>query len=100
MPPSVVDEISPLLHTPCGPLRLLGHYACSLMMLSYDHPGHPSFFDYGCGVIAHPWVPDCVRDDVDLQAEFPAKELPGLSARLIWSGEKLPAPLLVEFLDR
>ena len=60
------------------------------MMMSYDYSGHASFFDYGCGVMAHPRAPDHVRDDPELQAEFPAKELPGLSGRLVWYGESLP----------
>ena len=78
---------------------LVGEF-CLVMMAGYDYAGHASFHAYGCGVMAHPRAPDCVRDDVDLQAEFPAKELPGLSGRLIWYGESLPAQVRVELLDR
>ena len=34
-PLPVGDEINPLLQSTSGPMCLLGHYACSLMMLSY-----------------------------------------------------------------
>ena len=50
--------------------------------------------------MAHPRAPDCVRNDVELQAEFPAKDLPGLCGRLIWYGESLPAQVRVELLGR
>ena len=89
-PLPVGDEISPLLRSTSGSMCLLGYYACSLMMASYDYPGHASFFDYGCGVMVHSSAPDHVRDAPELQAEFPAKELPGLSGRLVWYGESLP----------
>jgi hypothetical protein len=85
-PLPVGDEITPLLHA-TGGMCLLGHYACSLMMLNYDYLGHPSFYDYGCGVLAHPRAPNHVRDDPELQAKFPARELPGLCGRLVWFGE-------------
>jgi hypothetical protein len=83
-PLPVGDEISPLLHATSGPMCLLGNYACSLMMLSYDYLRHPSFFDYGCGVMFNSRAPQHVRNDPGLQAEFPAKELPGLCGRLVW----------------
>jgi hypothetical protein len=82
-----------------GAMHLLGLYACSLMMLSYDCLGHPSFQTYGCGVMAHPDAPDHVRNDPELQVEFPAKELPGLH-RMVWFGESLPARQRAELLLR
>ena len=88
-PLPVGDEITPLLRA-TGAMCLLGHYACSLLMMSYDYLGHPTFYDYGAGVMAHPRAPSHVRDDVELQAEFPARELPGLCGRLVWFGENLP----------
>jgi hypothetical protein len=88
-PLPVGDEITPLLRA-TGPMCLLGHYACSLMMMNYDFRTHPSFYDYGCGVMGHPRAPEHVRSDLGLQAEFPAKELPGLCGRLVWFGENLP----------
>jgi hypothetical protein len=89
-PLPVGDEISPLLRATSGPMCLLGHYACSLMMMSYDYLGHPQPFDYFCGVMAHPRAPDHIRDDPELRCEFPAKGLPGLCGRLVWFGENLP----------
>jgi hypothetical protein len=43
-------------------------------------------------MMAHPDAPEHVRNDMDLQAEFPAKELRGLSSRMIWFGERLRLP--------
>jgi hypothetical protein len=89
-PLPVDTECSALLKAR-GPMHLLGLYACSLSMLSYDYRVHPTFHAFGCGVMAHPRAPSHVRDDPDLQAEFPAKPLPGLCNRLVWLGERLPA---------
>jgi hypothetical protein len=100
IPLPVGDEISPLLRADSGPLCLLGSYACSLMMMSYDYRGHPSFHAYSCGVMAHQRAPNHVRDDPELRAEFPAKELPGLSGRLVWFGERLPPQVRAEVLGR
>ena len=98
IPLPVGDEICPLLRSTSGPICLLGHYACSLMMMSYDYSAHPSLSVFGCGVMAHPSAPDHVRDDPELQAEFPAKELPGLCGRLVWFGESLPVRVRAELL--
>jgi hypothetical protein len=76
-------ECSPLFQAR-GAMHLLGRFSCSLWMLSYDYRVHPDFQAYGCGVMAHPHCPDHVRDDPQLQAEFPAKPLPGLCNRLMW----------------
>jgi hypothetical protein len=77
------------------PCTCWGAYAFSLQLRHYDFQTHPSFSTFGRGVMAHPRAPDHVRDDLELQEEFPAKELPGLSARLIWYGEHLPADRLI-----
>jgi hypothetical protein len=59
-------------------------------MLNYDFRTHPSFHDFNRGVMAHPRAPEHVRNDPELRAEFPARELPGLCGRLVWFGENLP----------
>ena len=100
IPLPVGDEISPLLSSTSGPMCLLGNFACSVMMMGYDYLGHPSFYDFGCGVMAHPRAPDRVRNDVESETEFPAKELPGLCGRMVWFGEGLPAQVRVELLGR
>jgi hypothetical protein len=81
-------EIPPLIRGG-GPLHLLGRYAQSLETLGYDYITHPQLYDFGCGVMAHPDAPEHIRNDFELQAEFPAKELPGLGPRLLWFGERL-----------
>jgi hypothetical protein len=93
-PLPIGDECVPLSRA-TGAMYLLGAYAFSLQLRHYDFQTHPSFSTFGRGVMAHPRAPDHVRDDLELQEEFPAKELPGLSARLIWYGEHLPADRLI-----
>jgi hypothetical protein len=73
-----------------GALHLLGLYGISLERSDFDFHTHPQPFDYFCGVMAHPHAPEHVRYDEELLKEFPAKELPGLCNRLVWSGEHLP----------
>jgi hypothetical protein len=83
-PLPIGPELSPLFQAR-GAMHLLGRFACSLWMLGYyDYRVHPDFHAYGCGVMAHPHCPDHVRDDPQLQAEFPAQPLPGLGNRLMW----------------
>jgi hypothetical protein len=72
-----------------GAMHLLGLYSFSLQLMGYDYFGHPRFHTFGCGVMAHSSVPEHVRDDIELQEEFPARELPGLDGRLLWFGESL-----------
>jgi hypothetical protein len=73
-----------------GAMHLLGLYAFSLQLMGYDYFGHPRFYDFGCGVMAHPDAPEHVRDDPELMEEFCVRPLPGLDGRLIWFGERLP----------
>jgi hypothetical protein len=70
-------------------MHVLGCYSCSLQMMNYDYVGHPRFHAFACGMMAHPAAPEHVRNDPELQAEFPARPLPGLSGRMIWFGESL-----------
>jgi hypothetical protein len=74
-----------------GALHLLGLYAISLERAEFDYRIHPPIDVFASGVMAHPHAPDHVRYDPELQAEFPARELPGLCNRLVWSGEHLLA---------
>jgi hypothetical protein len=84
------DECYPFLRA-TGGMYVLGYYAFSLQLLSYDYLEHPSFHSFGCGVLAHPAAPEHVRDDPELNEEFPPQPLPGLCGRLLWSGESLQA---------
>jgi hypothetical protein len=83
-----------------GPMHLLGCYAFSLQLMGYDYFGHPRFYNFGCGVMAHPDAPKHVRDDPELQTEFPAKELPGLGSRMVWFGESLQPSERRQALER
>jgi hypothetical protein len=52
---------------------------------------HPRFTEFACGVMAFDATPAEIRDDPDLQREFPARELEGLTdGWLAWrSKEKI-----------
>ena len=52
-------------------MHLLGAYAFSLQMLDYNFVEHPSFFDFGCGVMAHPNLRNMCGIDLELREEFP-----------------------------
>ena len=82
-----------------GAMHVLGCYSFSLELMSHDYFGHPQFYNFACGMMARPAAPEHVRDDPELQAEFPAKELPGLSGRMIWFGESLPPGERLQALD-
>jgi hypothetical protein len=76
-------------------MHLLGLYAFSLQLMNYEYLGHPMLHDFCRDVMAHPRAPDHVRDDLELQEEFPARELPGLSDRMIWFSGRLHADRLI-----
>jgi hypothetical protein len=67
-----------------GREELLGHFVSSLINANWDYRTHPVFFDFACGVMAHPATPDRLRQDAELLQEFPPKPLVGLSEDLGW----------------
>jgi hypothetical protein len=75
------EEYFPLLEGD-GPLYLLGLYAFSLEVNSYEFWEHPQIYDFARGAMAS--LHCKVRDDRELQREFPPKTLPGLGPRLCW----------------
>jgi hypothetical protein len=87
-PLPIGDEVYPIYKAE-GAMHILGCYALSLEAMDHDYLKHPRFYDFACGMMAHLSAPDHVRYDIDLQAEFPAKELPGLCGRMMWSGKGL-----------
>jgi hypothetical protein len=62
-----------------GRLHLVSRYALSLLMLDWDYKLHPLFDDFCRGLMAYKHTPDYLRDDPDLQREFPPQPLAGLS---------------------
>src|SRR5262249_32813873 len=56
----------------------------SLQGRDYDFRDHPLLYDYCRGVMASPYTINDLRSDLDLLAEFPPKELPGLDERCRW----------------
>jgi hypothetical protein len=68
-------------------VNLVGLYAGSLLMLEYDYKTHPPFADYARGVMAYKHAPNhynYLREDPELQQEFPPKPLAGIDAGLNW----------------
>ena len=62
----------------------------------WDYRTHPSFFDFACGLMALPHTPDCLRDDPELQREFPptlatARVLAGVDGGLGWNTPEMLA---------
>jgi hypothetical protein len=77
-------------------VNLVGLYGSSLMMLEYDYLTHPPFHDYACGVMAYKHAPHYayLRDDPELQQEFPPKPLAGLDKGLNWRTPEMIAESL------
>jgi|SRR6516165_10214688 hypothetical protein len=46
---------------------------------------HPSFPDYGCGLMAYKHAPDHLKRDRELLAEFSPRRLDGLDRFLRWN---------------
>ena len=82
-------ECQELEHDDNPRLKLVGLYASSLHGAYWDD-AHPCFPVFACGVMAHPLAPDALRNDPDLQQEFPPYPLEGLCDELDWrSSERL-----------
>ena len=58
-----------------GRLHILAWYARSLCCLDWNYRLHPPFFDYACAVMAAPFTPDFIKNDRDLQEQFPPRPL-------------------------
>ena len=85
----------PLRHEACEALQnsdnnrlsMVGLYAGSLCLADWED--HPPFADYARGLLAYEYTPQRLRDDADLQREFPAAVLPGLCGGwLSWRSPK------------
>jgi hypothetical protein len=66
-------------------LRLVGLYACSLRKTEWHYEIHPDFHSYCSGLMSYRATPDRIRNDRELQREFPPRELVGLcDGALYW----------------
>ena len=84
----VTVTVSPI--SPCADLqqdadnrpKLVG--GSSLRQMDWDYETHPPFAIFCSGVLASPFVPDCLEHDPALKVMFPPKRLPGLDGDLCW----------------
>jgi hypothetical protein len=69
----------------CLPYKLVGYYGRSLARADWSYDEHPRFDHYVCGLMAYRHTPDRIRNDRDLQREFPPSPLTGLTdGKLYW----------------
>jgi len=86
-----------------APLYLVGMYSRSLQARDYDFLGHPLLFDYARGVMANPRIRACLRNDPEMQREFPERPLVGLDDRGRWrplpdrASKLIESPILEAF---
>ena len=67
-----------------APLHLVAFYSYSLQGRDFDFRDHPMLYEHARGVMASPHTLNDLRGDLDLLAEFPPKQLPGLDERHRW----------------
>lgn len=82
--PISVIEYEKLKNDESPRINLVGHYGGSLIALEWDER-HPSFPDYGCGLMAYEHTPDHLKRDPELLEEFPPRRLDGLDRFLFWN---------------
>jgi hypothetical protein len=72
-------------------LNILAYYANSLEGEGWDYEGHPRFGVFASGIMACEYAPREIRNDLNLQQEFPPRPLAGLcDGQLVWrSPERL-----------
>jgi hypothetical protein len=64
--------------------HIVAWFASSLACLDYAVKDHPSFDDYGCGIMASEHAPDFIKKDEKLRRRFPPRPLTGLGPALVW----------------
>jgi hypothetical protein len=80
-----------------GLSHILAWYACSLACRGYDVFEHPSFDDYGCGVMASEHCPDFIRNNEALLKRFPPRPLTGLGPALVWEPPEIHAGTMASY---
>src|SRR5262249_20675002 len=81
------------------PLHLLGFYSYSLQGRDFDFRDHPLLYEHSRGVMHSPHTGTYLRGDLDLLAEFPPKELPGLDERCRWRPQENRASRILEGIN-
>jgi hypothetical protein len=78
------DERESLFRSKCPYMYIAARYSWSLQGRDFDYLDHPQLFDYARGLMASEYTASYLRDDPQLQAEFPPKLLPGLTSSYRW----------------
>jgi hypothetical protein len=91
-----------LMWSKVGIKQIAAWYARSLAVFGYEVFDHPDLEVFGSGVMASPFAPRHILDDVDLKIRFLPRILSGLGPGLIWSPPVLSAtsPAQSEKLSR
>jgi len=63
-------------------IALVGFYGRSLACANWGR--HLSFYDFVCGLLGSEFAPERIRNDLEVQLEFPARKLPGFDKALCW----------------
>jgi hypothetical protein len=79
-----------LMWSGVGIKQITAWYARSLALFGYEVFDHPDFERFGSGVMASPFAPRHILDDVNLQMRFWPRPLKGLGPELIWSSASGP----------
>jgi hypothetical protein len=79
-----------------GALHILAWFARSLEAEYYDYLGHPSFFDYACGVMASEHAPNFIKKE-QLLKRFPPRPLDGLGPALCWEPPEEHARTMADY---
>jgi hypothetical protein len=83
------EDCEELKNADCPRQNLVGYYGDSLGRSHWDLDKHPSFRDFGCGLMACAYAPEPILNDPDLQNEFPPHPLTGLcDGLLVWRDAK------------
>jgi hypothetical protein len=65
-------------------LKLVGYYGSSLWSADYNYDRHPRIPAFASGMMAYEHAPDVIRNDPQLQQEYPPCQLEGLCDGILY----------------
>jgi hypothetical protein len=105
LPLGEIERIKLCLQETNLPLHFVAYYSFSLQGRDYDYLSHPQLFDYCRALMADPRIPQYLREDPALRAEFPPKPIAGLDDQGRWrplpnrASQIIEAPISSGLLD-